>query len=56
MKSLFVSRVPGGSDQENLYVHTMCALDTYAMNTVFESVKDYIWKKRMEDAVSNQNF
>jgi len=56
IKSKFISCVPGGGDQDNLYVHTMCALDTNAMNTVFESVKDYIWKKRMEDAVANQNF
>jgi len=55
IKSLFIEQVPEGSDQENLYVHTTCALDTRAMNTVFDSVKDYIWKKRMEDAVSNHN-
>jgi len=56
IRSLFVEKVPGESAQDNLYVHTTCALDTRAMNIVFESIKDYIWKKRMEDAVSNHNF
>eukprot|EP01123_Difflugia_compressa_P010313 TRINITY_DN3748_c0_g1_i1.p1 TRINITY_DN3748_c0_g1~~TRINITY_DN3748_c0_g1_i1.p1 ORF type:complete len:131 (-),score=28.28 TRINITY_DN3748_c0_g1_i1:15-407(-) len=51
IKSLFVSRLPESMDQDELYVHRTCTLDTKAMNTVFEAVKDYIWKKRMEDAV-----
>jgi len=50
---LFTSKVP---ITDNIYVNTTCTLDTQMITTAFLSVKDYIWKKRMEDAVLTNNF
>jgi len=53
ISSLFLNRT---EDPDNIYVHTTCTLDTQAIHMAFVTVKDYIWKKRMEDAVLSKNF
>jgi len=49
IKDLFLSKT---SYPEDINVHTISTLDTQAIYSAFGTVKDHIWKTRMEQAIS----